>query len=918
MVAKSGKENGDWRWLPLWVHSADTCGVVSYLLKEWLPDSTRKAMCRNLTEEQLISAGKSAAVLHDLGKASVLFQTRITAECSGLRDKLNASGLQALSDDDTAYFSAAATRMPHAAAGEILLLRAGCKLSFAEIIGAHHGQPWAEGRSLYLEEGRELFSRDPRSIALWGRKEIKPAWQAAQTECLRWMLQSVNCQDVACFPDVPQTTAVLLTGLVIMADWIASNEAYFPLLPLDQNDPGSFDRRLERGLRELNLPPPWQPAAEEDLCRLAKAQFGFAPNAIQRAMAGTARTSGAPGLMILEAPMGLGKTEAALLTADVLAERGAGGVFFGLPTQATANAIFDRVTQWGQNQAKSNQMSIRLAHGMADLNEQYRSLMQGNRLSQVEEDGDRQERLVVHDWFRGSKQALLADFVVGTVDQVLMASLRQKHLMLRHLGLSGKAVIIDECHAYDAYMNQYLEQTLAWLGSYGTPVLMLSATLPSAQRGAFINAYLGRTRRRERECSEKEALYHNQAYPALTWTDGQEIRQAALPYDGIHREVIIKRIPHEDQMEEQAETASRLLQEELADGGCAAVVLNTVRRAQCFARRLKQDFRESTVILLHSRFVMPDRLEREQQLLALMGKKSDAGTRNRVIVVGTQVIEQSLDFDADVMISDLCPVDLLLQRIGRLHRHVFRDSERPARLRRPVCHVLCAEGEIEKGAEAVYGEYLLMRTRALLPKSVRLPDDIAPLVNAVYDEKVPIPEEPDGYVKAREKDELKRKQLENDAKSFRIHDPGGHFSTLLSDGVSPDEDRGRAQVRAGDSSLDVLLLTRQPSGELAAMPWIQKGRGWSTAVCPNEEDARTMLSQRISLPNGLVRAAEREIGWDGLCAALMVPESWRQSTWLRHTHLLILDDQLTADIGSMAVKYQRETGLEYSKRGDSS
>ena len=211
-----------------------------------------------------------------------------------------------------------------------------------------------------------------------------------------------------------------------------------------------------------------------------------------------------------------------------------------------------------------------------------------------------------------------------------------------------------------------------------------------------------------------------------------------------------------------------------------------------------------------------------------------------------------------------------------------------------------------------------MRTRALLPKSVRLPDDIAPLVNAVYDEKVPIPEEPDGYVKAREKDELKRKQLENDAKSFRIHDPGGHFSTLLSDGVSPDEDRGRAQVRAGDSSLDVLLLTRQPSGELAAMPWIQKGRGWSTAVCPNEEDARTMLSQRISLPNGLVRAAEREIGWDGLCAALMVPESWRQSTWLRHTHLLILDDQLTADIGSMAVKYQRETGLEYSKRGDSS
>ena len=130
---------------------------------------------------------------------------------------------------------------------------------------------------------------------------------------------------------------------------------------------------------------------------------------------------------------------------------------------------------------------------------------------------------------------------------------------------------------------------------------------------------------------------------------------------------------------------------------------------------------------------MPDRLEREKKLLDRMGKRSDARKRHRMIVVGTQVIEQSLDFDADVMISDLCPMDLLLQRIGRLHRHALRDAGRPEGLGRPVCYVLCAGSNgIEKGGEAVYGAYLLMRTRALLPQTIRLPEDIAFLVNEVY------------------------------------------------------------------------------------------------------------------------------------------------------------------------------------------
>ena len=151
----------------------------------------------------------------------------------------------------------------------------------------------------------------------------------------------------------------------------------------------------------------------------------------------------APGILVLEAQMGVGKTEAALAAAEILAARfEEGGLYFGLPTQATANGIFDRLKGWAVTQSEEVVHTIRLAHGMAELNEEYRALFQGQAHTQEEaqEDG-----LLVHSWFQGSKQALLADFVIGTVDQLLLAGLKQKHIMLRHLGLAGKIVIVDEC-----------------------------------------------------------------------------------------------------------------------------------------------------------------------------------------------------------------------------------------------------------------------------------------------------------------------------------------------------------------------------------------------------------------------------------------------------------------------------------------
>ena len=910
LVAKADQAGG--KWLPLWVHSADTCGIAELLLERWLSAGTCRALGDQLPEGQLSSLIRAAAVLHDIGKATALFQTRISQEEPILQGYLAKEGLSLLKKTEVSQMQA--MKLSHAAAGQALLMMAGAPLPFTEVIGAHHGTPWTEGAELEDELEGTPDWKDARAFTLWGGRETKEVWRKVQGDCIGWMLSMTGFESLQQLPEISQTTAVLLSGLVIMADWIASNEEYFPLMACGETDPGNMLGRLETGWERIALPARWQAGDGEDLIQLAKEQFGFPPNEVQLAVMRAVLESDDPGLMILEAPMGLGKTEASLLAADLLAKKGTGGIFFGLPTQATANAIFERVIQWGKAQPPDNRNSIRLAHGMADINERYTALMAGCSSASVNEDGG-EERLLVHDWFRGRKQALLADFVVGTVDQVLMAALRQKHLMLRHLGLCGKTVIIDECHAYDAYMNQYLEETLRWLGRYHTPVLMLSATLPAERRAAFLAAYMNKSGALKR--FRTEDWYGCRAYPVLTWTDGRKVRQQELAYDGTPKQVRLCPLEAGQETVQQAEKTAELLKDALGDGGCAAVILNTVNRAQTFAGVLKQKLPGFRILLLHSRFVMTDRLKHEEELLKLMGKESVQEERDRVVVVGTQVIEQSLDYDADLMISDLCPMDLLMQRIGRLHRHPNKhDAMRPEKLKEPVCRVLGCGDQPDKGSEAVYGSFLLMRTRAVLPEKVCLPEDIPRLVNEVYDETIPLPYEPSGYSEALQKHRRKEAELKQDAGAFCIHSPDGEFATLLDGKIPGDEEHGRAQVRAGEKSLDAILAQEHANGDITLVSGPEAGCIWRREETPSQEKGRKLLSQRIGLTAGLLRSLERDMDWEELKEMLAVPEAWKESAWLRDQHLLLLDESRSVKLGSLRLSYDQETGLSWQKEED--
>ena len=379
---------------------------------------------------------------------------------------------------------------------------------------------------------------------------------------------------------------------------------------------------------------------------------------------------------------------------------------------------------------------------------------------------------------QGRKKGMLANFVVCTVDQVLMGALEMKHLPLRQLALANKVVVIDECHAYDAYMRRYLNRALGWLGAMGVPVVLLSATLPAQQRHEMIKSYQDgqlraiepsaestlprrgpklRTRKAaataavvaEKPVESVGATDHEvDAYPLITYTDGaNDVRFVAPEPSGRTMGVRVELLGDGD------EALITLMEERLGGGGCAGVICTTVTRAQHTARVLREAFGREDVILAHARFADLDRMANETYLRDLLGP--DATRENdrrpeRLIVVGTQVLEQSLDIDFDLMVADVAPVDLVMQRLGRLHRHV---RERPAGLGEASCYLRGIEGWKDDGpvfadnVDRVYPAATLLETLGVLgltsegaAGTVSLPADIARTVRDAYGDKVTLPQ----------------------------------------------------------------------------------------------------------------------------------------------------------------------------------
>ena len=898
-LAAKTNPNDSAQWLPLWMHARDTAGIMKYLWKHWLPVAVRREICGG--SEEALQENEALfqrvcvflGMAHDIGKATAVFQARILEMLPEVRERLAEEGLEIPSDAESKRIF----NTPHALAGQVILRDLHVEEGICEIVGAHHGRP---------AECSELRNVSKDKLC-WDSFEY---WETIWSEFLSYAVRMSGLNCVEELPELSITQRVLLAGLIIMADWIASNQFYFPTISVDElGIEKMYPKRVQAAWEKLELPEYWTAGAVGMGEEAFQERFGFSPNKLQTEVMEVAENVGEPGLLIIEAQMGVGKTEAALAASEIFAGIcGSGGLFFGLPTQATANGIFPRILDWAKKQLEQGQkFSLILKHSKADLNPDYAALLEEMKTqfegeARIDCEGDAQ--LVVHSFFRGRKQALLSDFVVATVDQILMAALKQKHLMLRHLGMAGKIVIIDEVHAYDAYMSVYLERALCWLGAYHVPVILLSATLPAEQRVNFVNAYLSNRDGSSQE--EVKGWKEARGYPLLTWTDENKICQQELQLQGNTRTVLIKRVKESSRID--------ILREKLMDGGCAIVILSTIRRAQEFAKEVRAQMPEAQIILLHSAFLMPDRAAREQELLQKLGKHSTKAERDHLIVIGTSVLEQSLDIDGDVMFTDLCPMDLLLQRLGRLHRHPVHDTMRPEQLKAAQCYVIEPDEDVfESGTSCIYGDYLLMRTRKRLPDTITLPTDIPNLVQDCYGTWDPqfAGEEGNIYENAEEKERKKIKSKRDGAKTYVLGELDESLEGWLGN-VDSDFSEGKAmaQVRDAENSIEVLLFVKHED-EIRYLPWQQEGESLPLDRIPSKEEKRNILQQCVNLPGVLCNTWQigRTLKELNQIRQQVLAGEWKEDAELREESFLVLDENLETNFAGFHLRYTEAEGL---------
>ncbi|WP_334027320.1 CRISPR-associated helicase Cas3' [Nocardia terpenica] len=898
--AKSDRDGGS---LSLVRHLADSVAVAGLVWDRWLPERTKQVISAclpgGLSDGRLLV--RWLAGVHDIGKLTPAFACQVPALAEVMHDK----GLSLM------RMPSNRAALPHGLAGDVELQRflrergwdKKVARTYSVVVGSHHGKPPARG---------ELVAA-PTQLALLGDR----AWARSREELLEYVAAKVGVVDrLPVWREVPLsvTVQVLVTAVVIVSDWIASNQDLFPLDSARASSTAAVE-----AWRVLGLPAPWVPELELPVYAalrdsLFRSRFELSASSVMRPLQAVcvqvACEVAEPGVMVVEAPMGEGKTEAALLAAEVLAARfGLGGVFVALPTMATSDAMFGRVRRW-VDRLPGAPGSLFLAHGKAALNPVFAQLKRRGFASIGTDCGD--SGVVAHSWFVG-KKGPLANIVVGTIDQVLRGALKSRHVMLRHLGLANKVVVVDEVHAADSYMSTYLCRCLEWLGAYGVPVILLSATLPPAQRRLLVAAY----QRGRLGAADSEGAESTGDYPRVTvWPPApRSIRVESSGRRGV--DVRVERIG--DDVADVVAT----VREALADGGVVGIVCNTVARAQQTFDALRADpgFGDDELLLVHSRFVASHRAVLEDRLRALLGPPGeDEPTRpRRFVVVGTQVIEQSLDIDVDLLITDLAPIDLLLQRIGRLHRH--ERGNRPAGVTAARCLLRGAQWSAvppvpDRGSVAVYQSARLLRAAAVLDTHgdlIRIPSDVPGLVERAYADSFTAPPGwGDAVAEAEEKWEAFQRGQQDKAAVYLLRGPHSDQATLH-DWLTADVPEeagpgGQAQVRDAEDTIEAIVVQRKGDDVhvLDTVPDVG-GRVVPTLAAPDPQTAKALAACTIRLPAMLTR-------YGRMGAVIQALEDtfypgWQQTPWLAGELVLELDEDYRAELAGHRLRYDPVLGL---------
>ncbi|CAN5545605.1 CRISPR-associated helicase/endonuclease Cas3 [soil metagenome] len=663
-------------------------GCVADALIKPLPEST----CA------LLPSGLSTlAALHDVGKISPGFQRKCPAWLIEQTLHLAAQTLE-WTKAESDHSKVSQFTIQHILREQLGLSSSDAAL-WAAGIGMHHGAPHWRGEWKAAERSGIL----PNDV--WEAQRRELADELAAILGAPGPLPHLELRDLSM---LWQTA-----GLITVADWIGSDETFFS--PARADVPAEVEATraaATAALQRIGMEPP-QIRSGLSFSQL----FDFPPNDLQ---SGALEVIRQPGVYVIEAPMGLGKTEAALAVAyQLICAGNASGLYFALPTQATSNRIHERV---GAFLARVGPRAPRLVHGgswLLDKHLEFPSF----RAAQPND-----QRREARDWFASTKRALLAPFGVGTVDQALLGVIAVRHFFVRHFALAGKVVVLDEVHSYDVFTGTLIEALVRALRKLRCTIIILSATLTGERREKL----LGCSGPELFKASEPVALINGVAAEGRIQPRPIELETSSSP-------VRIRFRPETSLLPNALEAARK--------GACVLWICNTVDRAQATYRTLCGERREGdpALGLLHSRFPFFRRQELEEKWMRSLGKDRQLRP-NGCLLIGTQVVEQSVDLDADLLISELAPTDMLFQRLGRLWRH---PQEKPRPLGQPelwiieeVATIKDLQAEPNKktlrdllGKKArVYAPYVLLRTLEQWhdKEAVHLPTNIRPWLEATY------------------------------------------------------------------------------------------------------------------------------------------------------------------------------------------
>ena len=654
------------QWHPLTYHCLDVAAVGEVLLAQHRGFGESLPALLGMSEDNTIQVVRYLLCLHDVGKFAKRFQAKVPSRFpeyfEGNPFDLShnfdhASGGMRLFEADGGIFA-----LPGGSRG-----LAAWRPLISAVMG-HHGTPPT------LKIGIRETNR-----SLWPDFG-KPGLEAA----------SIYIQEVIEFSPLPKEmeapdrnqaiqASYGLAGFAVLADWIGSNQHWFPYhapsLQLESYWSIAHEN-AQRAVSEAGLIPA-VPRSFMGYSELIGTRIVPSP---MQDWASSVELPKGPALFLIEDETGSGKTEAALmLTHRLMKKNKADGLYMALPTMATTNAMFDRLARAIRLIfTEDSSPSLALIHSARDIHPGFRSAtMKGGRKESPYSDTDMEADMTASatcaEWIADDRRrGFLADAGAGTIDQALLAILPSRHQSLRLLGLMRRILILDEIHAYDAYMQREIETLLEFQAGLGGSVILLSATLPVSIRKRLSGAFEKGLGGPINNCEVSTA------YPLVTVSDSQgRTSKAVAGQSGRARKLPVQFL---------RTTADALyeLRKAAEDGQAVLYIRNTVDDAiEAYSEIAAMGLE---VQIFHARFALWDRLKIEESVVKAFGKGSQTSERAGRVLIATQVVEQSLDLDFDTLITDLAPIDLLIQRAGRLWRH-----DRPERRGQPKLFVVSPE-----------------------------------------------------------------------------------------------------------------------------------------------------------------------------------------------------------------------------------